>query len=208
MAAPEGMLSAYFVIQMFHLLWEPSKLFDTTGSWKPLLERGQHLVEIFDVPFSSRESTRIIVQATDIDKQHGLKQFPTQEMHTIRVYFGENMYHGGEHIDENGKTIRSGDDWERSIIDRTSFAGSPAMISQWGLSSKQIQWETHSYKLPLRWALKGGDVLLERATREIFVEPSYIDSTLVVVGIIRRRLRCMIVSTEDGRIICEYIPPI
>lgn len=208
MAAPEGMSSAYFVIQMFHLLWEPSKLFDTTRSWKPLLEGKQHFVEIFDVPFSSRESTRIIVKATDIDKYHGLKQLPTQEMHTVRVYFGESIYHGGDHIDKNGKIISSGDDWERSIIDGTSFAGSPAMISQWGLSSKQIQWETHSYKLPLRWTLKGGDVYLERATREIFVEPSYIDSTLVAVGIIRRRLRCMIDSTEDGRIICEHILPI
>lgn len=194
MPAPEGMSLSYFhfALETFYLLWEPSKLYDTTKSWKPVLGRGQYFLEIFDIPFSPKEPTRLVLKATGIDKDHVQRTLPTQAVHAVRVYFGENIDY----------------DREKSLSKRTSFAGSPAMISQWGMPSKQIHWETHSYQLSLELTLKGGNAVWHGGGAEKVVKPPYIDSISIAAGIIQRRLRCMIVSTEDGRTICEYFPSI
>ena len=167
------------------LSYGPSALYDTSTSWKPLLGAGQNFLEVLDIPFSPGEPARLLRKVTDIDNVNdAFRDLPTQVMGTIRVYFVENP---GAHRD----TLP---------IATPSFAGSPAMISQWGLLSKRKSWETCSYRLSLTPTL--------REARTENVDHSYIDSTSIAAGTIRRTLRCMIVSTEDGRIICEYIHPV
>lgn len=163
---------------------ETFKLYDTTNSWEPLLSPEQNFIEVLDIPFSFKEDTKIHLKKTDINDDKASIILPTQEKDTIRVYFTENI---SCHM-------------ERSHIETPSFAGSPAMMSQWSLSSKQVQWETHSYKLSLLPTLKG-ETMIGNA------EHPYIDSISIAAGTIRRTLRCIISTKPDGRIICEYIPP-
>lgn len=174
-----------FVSESLRLSREPSKLYDITSSWKRILGAGQNFLEISEIPFNPSAPARLLLKVNDIIKvDDTLKALPTQEVDTIRVYFAENI---SPHV-------------ENSPIVTPSFAGSPAMISQWGLSSKKMRWETRSYRLSLGRTLKGavtGDG-----------EHPYIDSISIAAGAIRRTLRCMIVSTEDGRIICEYVAPV
>lgn len=154
---------------------EPIEPSGTRNSWKPLLNSMErNFLGILDIPFSPREPARHVLITTDVPNvDDTLGSLPAQEMHTIRVYFAENLSIHGERID----------------ISTPSFAGSPAMISQWGLSSKKRRWETHSYRLPLAQTLSG--------------ERRYTDSISIAAGTIRRTLSCMIVSKEDGRISCE-----
>lgn len=191
-ALPTAVVSTIaFVIESLSLSSEPSKLYDTTHSWKPLLSPRQSYLQILDIPFSHGEPSESYLKLTNTSNdvtsvnEHILRYLPRQKMHTIRVYFAENC---SDHI-------------EGSLSKTASFAGSPAMMSQWGLSSKRIRWVTHSYRLSLAQTLKGGATIRN-------AKHHYIDSTSIAAGTIRRTLRCMIVSTEDGRIICEYIPPI
>ena len=172
-----------FISESVSLSHEPSKLYDSTNSWKPLLKAEQNFLEIIDIPFSPRKPARLLLKANNIDNMDdALKTLPTHEMHCIRVYFVENL---GVH----GKT---------SPIATPSYAGSPAMISQWCLSSRKIRWETSSYRLSLSPTLKGA--------KTGNGEHPYIDSVSISAGTIRRTLRCMIVSIEDGRLVCEYTP--
>lgn len=164
---------------------ETFKLYDTTNSWKPLLSPGQNFIEVRDIPFAFGEPTKIRLKNTDINDDNASIILPTQEKNTIRIYFTENI---SCHM-------------EKSLIETPSFAGSPAMISQWSLSSKQVRWETHSYRLSLLPTLKG-ETMIGNA------EHPYIDYMSISAGTIRRTLRCMISAKPDGRIICEYIPPI
>lgn len=174
---------AVLISESLSISSERSKLYDTTNSWKPLLSLEESFLEILDIPLYPGKPTRHIRKS--IDKHNTLEDLPTQEIHTIRVCFMENIC----------------DYRKRSPIETTSFAGSPAMISQWGLSPKKIHWETHSYKLSLAPTSK-------EETRSGSSEHPYIDSISIAAGTIRRRLRCTIDSTEDERITCEYIPPI
>lgn len=96
-----------FALESLSLSDEPSKLYDTTNSWKPLLKPSQSFLRILDIPLSPGEPTRLIRQDTNIDRQNELRNLPTQEMHTIRVYFLEC----------------SSDDTGRSYLDMTSFPG-------------------------------------------------------------------------------------
>jgi hypothetical protein len=177
-------LSTKFISESLLLSYEASKLYDTTGSWKPLLRPGQNFLEIFDIPFLPGESARLLLKNINIHNIDDiLKNLPIQEMYTVRIYFTENL------------SIPT----ERSPIATPSFVGSPEVISQWGLFSKKLPWETHSYKLSLKPMLKGA--MLGSS------EYSYIDSISIAAGTIRRTLRCMTTSIEDGRIICKYIHP-
>lgn len=165
---------------------EPSKLYDSSNSWKPLLGPRHSFLEIFDIPISPGGPARLLLKVTDdINGGNASIDLPPQEIHTIRVYFMENI---SVHRD-------------RSLIETTSFAGSPAMMSQWGSSPPKIHWETHSYKLSLAPTLK-------TETRVENTDSPYIDSISVVAGTIRRTLRCMVVSTDNGRIICKCITTI
>ena len=171
-----------FLLPVTELPW----LYDTTNSWKPLLSPSRNFLEVLEIPLSSgqpRVPGTTLLDVTDVGNlDDELKKLPPQERHTIRVYFSENL---NVHEDETSITT-------------PSSAGIPAMISQWSLS-KKFRWETNSYSL-----------LLPITSREIPAMDSgktYIDSVSIAAGTIRRTLRCMVVSTEDGNIICEYITP-
>jgi hypothetical protein len=165
-----------FTKESISLSHEPSRLYDTTQSWKPLLKAKRNFLEIFDIPLSPGKPAKILWKATDVDDvEDAIKDLPAQEEHTIRVYFTENI----------------NTDKKRPPLAMTAFTGFPAMISQWTSPSKQTCWETHSFMLSL-----------EPTSERAHLSP-YFDSVSIAAGTIRRTLRCMIDSMEDGRIICK-----
>ena len=183
------------IFQAISISHEPSKLYDTTNSWKPLLRREENFLEILDIPFSPEKSARLCKKVTNIGNVvDALRDLPIQDINTIRVFFVENLDLGAQFMENLGA------DDKRLLIPTPSFAGCPAMISQWGFSSKTVRWETCSYRLSLEPTLRRGPIRS--------VDHSYIDSTSIAVGTIRRTLRCMIVPIDDGRIICKYISPL
>ena len=191
-----GLVSAVttLILEPLSIWREPSKLYDTTNSWKPLLRGEQNFLEILDIPFSLGKLARLRKKVTNImNVDDALKDLPIQDIDTIRVYFVENLDLRAHFVENLGA------DKESLPIATPSFAGSPAMISQWGFSSKRVRWETCSYRLSLEPTLRGAEMKTG--------EHSYIDSTSIAVGTIRRTLRCMVISI-DGRIICKYISPV
>ncbi|KAL8788428.1 MAG: hypothetical protein Q9195_007307 [Heterodermia aff. obscurata] len=130
----------------YFLSRESSKLYDTTGSWKPLLRKGQNFLEVSDIPFSPEEPATLLLKTTDVfDVNDALRNLPAQSIHTIRVAF-----------------IEIGFDKEISPLKTRSFPGSPTMISQWGPPSKERHWQTCSYSLSLEPTLKAFIAHLKR----------------------------------------------
>ncbi|KAF2133670.1 hypothetical protein P153DRAFT_96699 [Dothidotthia symphoricarpi CBS 119687] len=153
---------------------EPSRLYDTTRTWQPLLSPKDNFIEVFDIPFSPGKSAKLHLKAINVrNLDDVLKAVPVQEEGFVRVCFAENL-----------NVLNS------SAVAVPAFAGCSPMISQWNSSSKPTRWETYSYKL-------SPPQPMYRVAEKSF----YVDSLSMAAGTIRRTLRCMIDSTDNNRMI-------
>jgi hypothetical protein len=161
---------------------EPSKLYDIALSWRPLLGRQQNFfLQVFDVPFSTGKPARpllevVNIEHTDHDINHAIGVIPAQEERTLRVYFVENF------------------DIQKLLpVAISPLTESAPITSQWGSFSERSHWEIDSYNLSLKPMLRG------------YFKDSYIDSVSIAAGTVRRTMKCMFHSLEDGRVICKHI---
>jgi hypothetical protein len=161
---------------------ERSKLYDISLSWRPLLDSQQNFfLQVFDVPFSTGKPTRplravINIRDTDHDVSQVIGVLPAQEGCTLRVYFAENF-----------------DPQELLPITVSPLTESASITSQWSSFSERSHWEIDLCKLSLKPRLRG------------YLKDSYIDSVSIAAETVRRTMKCVFHSMEDGRVICKYI---
>jgi hypothetical protein len=166
---------------------EPSKLYDTALSWRPLLSRQQNpplgrqqnfFRHVFDVPIPTGKPVNAVanIKHADHDTNHAIGVIPAQEEHTLCVYFVENF-------DSEGLPP----------ITRSLLTESAPITSQWSSFSDQSHWEIDSYNLSLKPMLRG------------YSKDPYIDSVSIAAGTIRKTMKCVFHSEENGRVICKHI---
>jgi hypothetical protein len=164
---------------------EPSKLYDTALSWRPLLRRQpfrrqqNSFRHVFDVPLSTGKPVKSLLTVTKIknaddDTNHAIDVIPAQEEHTLRVYFVENF-----------------DSEQLSPVTISPLTESGPITSQWSSFSDQSHWEIDSYNLSLKPMLRG------------YSKDPYIDSVSIAAGTIRKTMKCVFHSKENGRVICK-----
>jgi hypothetical protein len=170
---------------------EPSKLYDTALSWRPLLSRQQNppfgrqqnfFRHVFDVPLSTRKPFKPSLTVTNIkhadhDTNHAIDVIPAQEEHTLRVYFVENF-----------------DSEQLSPVTISPLTESAPITSQWNPFSEPSHWETDSYNLSLKPMLRG------------YSNDPYIDYVSIAARTIRKTMKCVFHSLENGRLRCKYFP--
>jgi hypothetical protein len=189
----EGLRLAAFVISFLQRFFgftreailtarEPSKLYDIALSWRPLLGRQENFfLQVFDVPFSTGKPTRpllsvVNIKHTDHDINHAIGVIPAQEERTLRVYFAENF------------------DFQKLLpVSISPLTKSAPITSQWSSFSEPSHWEIDSYNFSLKPMLRG------------YFKDSYIDSVSIAAGTVRRTMKCMFHSMENGRVICKHI---
>jgi hypothetical protein len=168
---------------IFSLPGEPSKLYDTALSWRPLLSKKENFfLQIFDIPLSTGKPSRTFLKVGDTeDLDHAMRGMPAQAERTIRVFFvGFSPSRGGPVI-------------------RFIMSDSASITSQWSSSSQQNHWEIDCYKFSLKTMLRGYDARSYGAR-------SYIDSVSIAAGTIRQTMKCEFKTKNNGRIICKHIP--
>jgi hypothetical protein len=162
------------------LLGEPSKLYDTAISWRPLLsERENSFLQIFDIPLSTGKPSGIFPKVGNTeDTGQAMRGNPAQAERTIRVFLREKLYSQGV------------------PVARPALTDSASKTSQWSLSSEQNHWEIDTYKLSLKTMLRGYGA----------GSYSYIDSVSIAAGTVRQTMKCSFHTQKNGRIICKHIP--